>query len=243
VILTFISHGFLAAHIGTFNNLWYVFLSAARFDPAHPIPADHVSQQLPFRFNGGLGLPPPKIGLALSIIGVIGITLQMLLYPPLSAKLGTTRSFRLSLLLFPMTYLAVPYLAVMPSTTTPPNPASGAVVWIALAFILMVYTAGRTFALPGAAILVNNCCPHPSVLGTLHGLAQSVSSGVRTIGPIVGGWVLGQGMRMGIVGIAFWALALLASAGAVAGCFVRNGDGHEIILEGEEVEEVEVHTK
>ena len=49
-------------------------------------------------------MPPAKIGLALSIIGIIGISIQLLLYPRLSARLGTALSYQLSLLLFPITY-------------------------------------------------------------------------------------------------------------------------------------------
>ncbi|CRK23486.1 hypothetical protein BN1708_018029, partial [Verticillium longisporum] len=90
---------------------------------------------------------------------------------------------------------------------------------------------GRTFALPGQTILVNNCAPHPSVLGTVHGLAQSVSSAARTIGPVLGGWAYGVGLEAGVVGAVWWGLAAFAVLGFVASWFLREGDGHEIWLE------------
>lgn len=75
------------------------------------------------------------------------------------------------------------------------------------------------------------------MLGTIHGVAQSVSSFARTIGPVAGGWGYGMGLRIGVVGCAWWGLAGSAGVGALAARLVREGDGHEILLEGEEREE------
>ncbi|OCL13134.1 MFS general substrate transporter, partial [Glonium stellatum] len=233
VIITLISHGLLAMHVGTFNSIWYIYLSTPRFDPAHPDPPNHV-QRGPIHFTGGLSLPPPRIGLALAILGFIGITMQLLLYPRLSHRLGTTLSYRLSILLFPVAYTLSPYLSLIPSSTKAPHPVSGVLVWAGIAGILFIQVLARTFALPAATILVNNCCPHPSVLGTVHGLGQSVSSATRTVGPILGGWIFGRGLKLGVVGMAWWFLAGIAVIGSIAGPFVKEGDGHEILLEGEE---------
>lgn len=95
---------------------------------------------------------------------------------------------------------------------------------------------GRTFALPANTILVNNCSPHPSVLGTVHGVAHSVSSFVRTVGPVLGGWLFGLGLQKGMVGIPWWGLAGVAGVGVLVAGGVREGDGHEVWLEGEEEE-------
>lgn len=246
VLLTFLAHGLLAMHVGTFNNLWFVFLSTPRYDPANTSRGpDNTSgaslptgykPHAPFTFTGGLALPPPSIGTALAILGVIGISMQLLLFPTLSFKLGTTRSFRLSLLLFPFSYLLAPYLAVIPSSTSPPEQASGAWIWLGITLVLAVQVTARTFALPSTAILVNNCCPHPSVLGSVHGVAQSVSSLTRTIGPVLAGWLYGVGLNKGVVGLAWWCMSCVALVGALAGRFVKEGSGHEIWLEGEEEE-------
>jgi hypothetical protein len=222
-------------HVGTFNNVWFLFLSTPRFDPQNPSPPGQI-QSLPFHFNGGLAMPPVRIGLALSILGVIGIFTQLFLYPRISARLGTERSYRTFLSLFPIAYCLAPYLSLLPSSTPPPQEASGVFVWIGIICVLAVQVMARTFALPAMTILVNNSCPHPSVLGTLHGIAQSISSGMRTIGPAVSGWLYGQGLEWGVVGTAFWGLACVACVGRIAGIFVREGSGHEILLEGEEEE-------
>ena len=93
------------------------------------------------------------------------------------------RCFRYSLALFPLAYLLAPYLALLPSTTAPPQPASGVLIWLAISLVLTLQVSARTFALPASIILVNNASPHPSVLGTIHGVGQSVSSAMRTLGP------------------------------------------------------------
>lgn len=247
ILFTLLAHGILAMHVGTFNNLWFVFLSTPRYDsdPAHQSGENaEKSLQLPkgyhahapFTFTGGLALPPPSIGTALAILGVIGISLQLLLYPRISFRLGTTTSFRFSLLLFPVSYFLVPFLATIPSSLPAPAQASGILVWLSITLVLLVQVTARTFALPSTAILVNNACPHPSVLGTIHGIAQSVASAARTFGPVFFGMLYGVGLEKGVVGLAWWCMAGVAVLGAVAGTWVREGDGHEIWLEGEKEE-------
>lgn len=75
------------------------------------------------------------------------------------------------------------------------------------------------------------------MLGTIHGIALSVSSASRTVGPVLGGWGFGEGVRVGVVGAVWWALAVVAGVGWVVSGLVREGDGHEIWLEGEKEEE------
>lgn len=170
----------------------------------------------------------------MATLGGLGIALQLLLYPLLSARLGTLVSWRVFLAFFPLAYFAVPFLSLVPSATEPPAPKSGVQVWVALAGVLALQVLGRTFALPAQTILVNNCTPHPSVLGTVHGVGQSVSSFARTVGPVVGGVLYGLGLEKGVVGGVWWGLSGVAVGGFVASFFVREGNGHEIWLEGDD---------
>lgn len=175
-----------------------------------------------------------SVGFATAIIGVIGMFLQLFLYPAVHSRLGTLRSFRWFLLLFPLAYAVAPYLAVLPSTTAPPEPSSGLLVWFGIVIVLLLQVMARTFALPATIILLNNCSPHPSVLGTIHGLGMSVSSAFRTVGPIISGWWYGWGLDMGVVGISWWLTAAVAAGGCVTATWVYEGSGHEIFLPGEE---------
>jgi hypothetical protein len=233
----------MALHVGTFNNVWFMFLSTPRYDPQHPYPPSATIQSPPIHFTGGLAMPPARIGLALSILGFIGIFTQLFLYPMISARLGTERAYKLFLTLFPIAYTLAPYISLLPSSSKPPLEATGPFVWAGITVVLAIQVMARTFALPGMTILVNNSCPHPSVLGTLHGIAQSISSGMRTIGPAVSGWLYGNGLEWGIVGAAFWGLACAACVGLIAGNFVREGSGHEIILDEDVDEETSEEVK
>ncbi|KZL83315.1 major facilitator superfamily transporter [Colletotrichum incanum] len=228
VVMTFAAHFLLAFHVGTFNSLWFVFLST---------PTSAAPPHLPFRFSGGLGMPPQSVGMAMAILGVIGISLQLFVYPRLSTHLGTVRAWRLFLYFFPVTYFLVPYLAVVPTTDSapPPGPKGGPAIWFAIVGVLLFQVLGRTFALPGQTILINNCTPHPSVLGTIHGMGQSVSSAARTIGPVLCGYLYGQGLANGVVGAVWWGLAGVAILGVLASWAVWEGDGHEIWMDGDDV--------
>jgi hypothetical protein len=244
VTFTLFAHSLMAFHIGTFNSLWFVFLSTPVFDPSRPADAGALPRSLPFAFTGGIGLPPRNVGMAMAILGFFGICLQLFLYPRLSARLGTVRSWRVFLCCFPVSYALAPFLSLVPSLSPPPHHKDGPAIWLAIAAVLLVQTLGRTFALPGQTILVNNCTPHPSVLGTLHGLAQSFSSLTRTIGPMLCGYLYGLGLNKGVVGAVWWGLSSVAICGCCASLLVREGDGHEIWLEGDEVEgEVEKESK
>ncbi|KAH9885159.1 MFS general substrate transporter [Xylariomycetidae sp. FL2044] len=233
VTLTLIAHFCFAFHIGTFTSLWFVFLSTPAYNPSKPeLPGFHPEP--PFRFTGGLGLPPQSVGLAMALLGFIGISLQLFLYPRLSTRFGTLLSWRVSLFAFPVAYTLCPFLSIVPSTTAPPSQKTGAAIWLAIAGVLFVQVTGRTFAMPAQTILVNNCTPHPSVLGTVHGLGQSVSSLARTVGPILCGWLYGLGLSHGLVGGVFWGLAGVAMCNILVSYWVFEGDGHEIWLEGDE---------
>ena len=188
-------------------------------------------------------MPPRDVGLAMSILGIIGITMQLFIYPIVNQKLGTVKSWRIFLFCFPVAYILVPYLAIVPSRTPPPAEKDGILVWLALCCVLFIQVTGRTFVLPATTILVNNASPHPSVLGTMHGVAQSFSSAGRTIGPTLGGMFYGMGLSHGIVGAVWWGLSGWALLTCIASIFVREGDGHEIILEGDDEAEAEWHAE
>ncbi|KAF2718285.1 MFS general substrate transporter [Polychaeton citri CBS 116435] len=251
-------------HMGAFSNLWILFLATPRefvpdaeqpFSPdiQQPPPPDPLGdnagrlvrravERSAFKFKAGLNFPPPTIGFAMAIIGFIGVALQFLLYPWANGKYGLMRCFRASLFLFPLAYYLAPYIALLPSSTPPPGPSSGATIWLGISFVLFLQVAARTFALPASIILLNNSSPHPSVLATIHGLGQACSATFRTLGPMLAGYWYGIWLERGVVGMAWWITGTLAATGCVASFWVRNGSGHEIFLPGEEQEMKEAET-
>lgn len=179
-------------------------------------------------------MPASTVGVATSFLGLLGILLQIFLYPKVQGRLGTMRSFQWFLILFPVAYFVGPYLSILPSTTEAPEPASGPFIWAGIILVLLLQVTARTFTLPATIILLNNCSPHPSVLGTIHGLGQSVSAGFRTVGPVVGGWWYGYGLDIGMVAWGWWGTAGVAALGCFTAMAMHEGSGHEVLLEGEE---------
>ncbi|KAL1887814.1 hypothetical protein Sste5346_009989 [Sporothrix stenoceras] len=221
VVLTLVTIALYDFHLGAFANVWALFLSTPRVENGSA--SAH-----------GLGMPASRVGVATSFLGVLGMLLQLTLYPPISARLGTLRSFRWFLVGFPLAYFAAPLLAVLPSTTLPPLPAGGFLIWASIIIVLLLQVTARTFTLPASIILLNNCSPHPSVLGTVHGLGQSVSAGFRTVGPVVGGWWYGWGLEHGVVAAGWYGVAAMSVVGCVSALWIYEGSGHEIVLEGDD---------
>ncbi|KAI9683925.1 MAG: hypothetical protein M1829_004260 [Trizodia sp. TS-e1964] len=200
VLSTLLSFSLLPLHNATFMQLFPHFLSSP-LAPA-PAPASRLF------FTGGLHLPSSTIGLLLSSFGVLGIFLQLLIYPRLQAAIGTLAAYRLALWMFPFAYIAAPYLARM----QPADPLR----WAGVCAMLCVQVTARTFAIPSSVILLTNVAPRPSALGRIHGAGNMVSSLSRAVGPAVGGWVFAWGVERGCVGFVWWAyLALIAAVAAV----------------------------
>lgn len=226
VCFTLLSHFLLGIHLGAFNNLWYLFLSTpVSTDPTHGL-----------AFTGGLGMPPIHVGMAMAILGILGIGFQLLFYPKIQAYFGLLKSFRIFLVFFILAYTLVPFLALVPSTTPGPHEKTGVLVWVAISLVLLAQVTGRTMVLPAIGILVNNCSPHPSVLGSVHGVGQSVGSLARSFGPVLGGYFYGRGLDWGVVGFVWWTMAGVAVLNWLSGFWVYEGSGWEIVLEGDEDE-------
>lgn len=228
VLWTLLSVAIFDLHMGAFSGLWIIFLSTPRATPDQAMSTDAI------HFTGGLSFSPSLLGSSLAILGIVGLGLQVLLYPWTNSRFGLMRCFRYSLLLFPLAYYLAPYLALLPSTTSTPQPASGVLIWLGIFLVLTLQVSARTFALPASIILVNNASPHPSVLGTIHGVGQSVSSAMRTLGPVAGGYWFGLGLEKGVVGLGWWAIASISALGCVASLWVKNGSGCEVVLQKEE---------
>ncbi|GIJ82202.1 hypothetical protein Asppvi_000708 [Aspergillus pseudoviridinutans] len=211
VLLTLVVHFLLAFHTSAFNAMTFVFLPTPR--------APENSRKGFFHFSGGLGLPSSRVGLATAIIGVIGLPLQIFVYPQVQSRLGTLTSFRTFLPFSPLAYTLMPFLVLIPRHPW--------LVWPAFTAVVGLQVISRTFALPAAIILVNNCVTDPSILGTVHGVAQSIASAARTLGPFIGGWGLGLGLKNNLVGGIWWALALEALVGWLLLWTIYEGKGIE----------------
>ena len=210
VILTLLTHSLLAMHTSAFNAMTFVFLPTPR--------APEDSRRGFFHFNGGLGLTTQQVGIATSVIGLIGLPLQLFVYPRVQFRLGTLKSLRSFLPLSPLAYILMPFLVLIPG-------GAQFLIWPSFSVVVALQVLSRTFVLPAAIILVNNSVSDPSVLGTVHGVAQSISSGARTLGPFLGGLGLSLGLSHNIIGAVWWALAVEALLGWLVSWSIFEGEG------------------
>lgn len=194
VCLNMLQRFLQSLHVSAFNSIFFSLLPTPR--------ADGQDFHFPFRFTGGLGLSTEKMGLANTTIGMIGIPLQILVYPRLIGRLGVRESYRTFLPLSIVAYFLLPYLVLLPN--------NDGLVWTCLSTVLTLQVLSRTFVNPATMMLVNDSAPSPHLLGTVHGLASSISSAARIMGPIVGGLLLGWGLANNIVGLPLWLLTILA---------------------------------
>jgi MFS family permease len=224
VLLVLLTVAIFDFQMGGFASLWLVFLSSSRRNPTDSI-------NLPFHFTGGLAFPPSTLGFAMAILGFLGIILQILLYPRINARYGLLKSTRWSLLVFPLAYFLAPYLSLLVRSVNldaitadaNSNTSPGAALWFGITLVLLLQVGARTFAMPGTILLINNSAPHPSMLGTVHGLGASTSSAFRTIGPIVTGYWYGVGLHQGMVGFGWWALSLVSVVGCLCSFWAKDG--------------------
>lgn len=209
VLCTFLSFALLPLHNSAFMQLFPVFLST---------PPSSTPSYSAIKFNGGLGLASPTIGVFLSSFGIFGILIQLFIYPSLQAWLGTLRSYRVALAIFPFAYILAPYICLIPSS----NFGFQAV---AIAFILFLQVTARTFGIPSTVILLTNSAPTPLALGAVHGVGNMLSSLARTVGPLLGGYIFGWGIEHGAIGMVWWSyLTTIAAVGLAWSWMLTEGE-------------------
>lgn len=148
--ITMLSYTVLESHTAAYNSLWPSFLS----DPVASAEARR-RERLPFLFSGGAGMSTDGIGWTLAILGAVGFPGQLVAYPRLQQRLGTLRVLRVFLLGFPVVYLMVPYIAVVPSSSPPPAEKSGWPVWALIVAVQCSLMLCATFVVPSHVLLVN----------------------------------------------------------------------------------------
>jgi predicted MFS family arabinose efflux permease len=210
VLVTIVSFGLLPLHNSAFMQVFPVFLSTPYFANG----ASHSA----LKFNGGLGMSSPRIGLFLSAFGIFGILIQLCIYPSLQAWLGTLRSYRVALAVFPIAYILAPYLCLIPETNV-------ALQSLGIVCILFLQVTARTFGIPSSVILLTNSAPTPLALGAVHGVGNMVSSLARAVGPLIGGVIFGFGHDIGVVGTVWWGyLMVIAIIGLAWSWMLKEGE-------------------
>ncbi|QSZ34676.1 hypothetical protein DSL72_007530 [Monilinia vaccinii-corymbosi] len=168
----------------SFNSLYPIFASAPE--------------------RTGRELSPSEIGISLSFAGIVTIVFQVGIFGKLKEKMGNKATYRAGLLLFFVSMMLMPWVGYKDSPA-PFGIGNGKLwLWIELGFVLSIKTVAAVGGLTSALLLITNSAPNHGVLGTLNGLAQTLSAAGRAAGPFLSGGLFTLGAKIPNGGFLTW---------------------------------------
>ncbi|KAJ1336014.1 MFS transporter DHA1 family multidrug resistance protein [Microdochium nivale] len=183
----------------------------------------------------GRGLKAGVIGVTLSVAGLFTILFQLLVFGPLKSRLGNVGTYRGSLLGFAMSMALMPFIGYKDGTGTPFGLGGSPQVWLYVeaGAILVLKNICAVGGLSSAMLLVTNSAPSHASLGTLNGIAQTLSAAGRSVGPFLSGALFSASTRLEMKGEALaWGLFAGISLAGWLGTFAIRGQGLESTDDG-----------
>jgi MFS family permease len=204
---------------------------------------DNPDVKLPFKFASGFGIgqffffsryyqhstntrpDAQTIGLYYTVIGIAGMMIQFLCFPPLAQRYGVLNCFRAAAIAMPIIFFLTPFTALVPESLR-----------LAAVLLLMLAKLGATvFGIPCCTILLTNSAASMTVLGTLNGVGTSVSALGRAAGPALIGAAFSWGVKRGSVVVPWWLLGILGAFAVIPSYWVVEQEGPH---RGKSLEEV-----
>jgi len=202
---------FLAMHSVSFDQLLPVFLD---FSPVQTI--DDPKVKLPLRFSGGFDLNSGRIGAIFTVYGICGMVIQFFIFPPVVRRFGALKCFKAVAIMFPVIYLAIPYVSLFRTNAQRQG---------VLMALMLIKGFCAIFSFPCSTILLTNSAASLKVLGTLNGVATSISALGRAAGPALAGAAFTLGADIGYMVLPWWTLAFIAVIGAIPAWWLVEMDG------------------
>ena len=181
-----------------------------------PQELDDPNVSLPFKFAGGFGIDSRRIGAMFTFFAISSTLFQFLLFPPLARNLGVLNCLRIAFLVYPVIFFVTPFVSLIPNHT------AKQVVMISL---LVVRGLAGTFAFPTSTIMLTNSAASLQVLGTINGVATSVSAVGRASGPAIGGGLFTWGVKRGYIIVPFWTLTAISLIASIPTWWLVEGEG------------------
>ncbi|KAL9000944.1 MAG: hypothetical protein Q9169_000428 [Polycauliona sp. 2 TL-2023] len=200
--INLLTYTLLALHSVAYDQLLPVFMH----HPAQYERSTNPTVDLPFKFSGGFGIDSDRIGLIFTLYGIAGTLIQFLVFPPLARYYGVLNSLKVVTIIFPLVYLATPFTALLPSPI---------LQQVVICVIMLFKCFAAIFAFPCTTILLTNSAVSLRILGTLNGVATSVSAIGRATGPALSGVMFETGSKKGWAILPWWVLAGFAVLGAI----------------------------
>ncbi|KAI1368260.1 major facilitator superfamily transporter [Xylaria arbuscula] len=209
-VINLVGYTFLALHSVAFDQVLPVFLN-------YP-PQEHTpnNTSLPLFFSGGFGLNSGHIGTIFTLYGITSGVIQFVLFPPLCARFGVLRCFRVCVLVFPVIYFLLPFTVLIENVR---------MRYGALLLLMICKAFAVIIGFPCSTILLTNSAASLSILGTLNGFATTFSALGRASGPALAGVAFTWGVKNNMIGAPWWILGLIAAVGSLPVWMIEEGDG------------------
>ncbi|PYH94226.1 permease of the major facilitator superfamily [Aspergillus ellipticus CBS 707.79] len=229
--LILLAYSLMSMHTMAFDSLLPVFLHT----PVQQIDGN-PDVELPFKFVGGFGVgeiadetDSQTIGTFYTLIGIIGMVVQFLVFPVAAKRLGILNCLKIVVLIFPILYLLTPFTALVP------HPFRDVTVFL----LMLGKLAASIFGFPCTTVLLTNSATSLSVLGTLNGVGTSFSAIGRAAGPALTGQAFSYGLKKGYIIVPWWMLAVFGALSAIPVFWTVETDGFQAEEEdvGDEDEE------
>ncbi|KAM0323691.1 hypothetical protein ACHAQA_008626 [Verticillium albo-atrum] len=135
----------------------------------------------------GRDLSPSMIGVCLSAAGVATIIFQAFIFQHLKTRLGNLGSYRIALLGLAISMLLMPWIGYKDDKPLFGVGTGKAWLYAELVIVLVFKNICAVGGLSSVMLLITNCAPTHGTLGTLNGIAQTLSAAGRSVGPFVSG--------------------------------------------------------
>ncbi|KAG8629271.1 hypothetical protein KVT40_003136 [Elsinoe batatas] len=137
----------------------------------------------------GRNLTPEENGVSLGFAGAVTIIFQIGVFGKMRDKLGNKMSYRVGLLGYVIAFFLMPFVGYKDGKdgTGPPTQHGKAILYIELGAVLIIKTISAVGCLTSSLLLITNSAPNHAVLGSLNGLAQTLSAAGRAVGPFISG--------------------------------------------------------
>ncbi|KAK5132231.1 hypothetical protein LTR08_009291 [Meristemomyces frigidus] len=171
----------------------------------------------------GRDLQPEEIGLSLAFAGVVTIVFQVGIFGTLREKIGNKITWRTSLAGFVVAFLLMPFVGYKSN--------GKGWLWAELGVVLVIKTVAAVGGLTSSLLMITNAAPSHAVLGTLNGLAQTLSAAGRAVGPFISGSLFSAATHVRPKGeaLAFGIFGGIAFIGCLLSFGIR---GNELEAEG-----------
>ncbi|KIW76033.1 hypothetical protein Z517_10778 [Fonsecaea pedrosoi CBS 271.37] len=144
----------------------------------------------------GRNLDPEEIGLSLAFAGVVTILFQIGVFGKLRDMMGNRWAYRIGLAGFVIAYVLMPWVGYKDDADGKMGTHGAVWLWLEICTVLLIKTVAAVGGLTSALLLITNSAPNHSVLGTLNGLAQTLSAAGRAVGPFVSGSLFSLATRV-----------------------------------------------